>query len=37
VIVEEAGSASFTAPAGYTELERRSYGDSELILLRRTA
>lgn len=33
VVVEEAASAKFTAPDGYQELERRSYGDSELIFL----
>jgi 16S rRNA (guanine966-N2)-methyltransferase len=33
VVVEEAASAKFTAPAGYQELERRSYGDTELIFL----
>jgi 16S rRNA (guanine966-N2)-methyltransferase len=34
-IVEEATTAKFSAPAGYTELERRTYSDSELIFLRR--
>ena len=34
VVVEEAASAAFAAPDGYTELERRSYGESELIFLR---
>jgi 16S rRNA (guanine966-N2)-methyltransferase len=33
--VEEATSAAFAAPDGYTELERRNYGDSDLIFLRR--
>ena len=33
VVVEEVASAKFTAPDGYQELERRSYGDSELIFL----
>jgi 16S rRNA (guanine966-N2)-methyltransferase len=37
VVVEEAISASFAAPDGYAELERRGYGDSELIFLRRAA
>jgi 16S rRNA (guanine966-N2)-methyltransferase len=36
VVVEEATSAAFAAPDGYTELARRSYGDSELIFLRKT-
>jgi 16S rRNA (guanine966-N2)-methyltransferase len=35
VIVEEAATAKFSTPAGYTELERRTYGDSELVFLRR--
>ena len=34
VVVEEAASAAFAAPDGYPELERRSYGESELIFLR---
>ncbi len=33
VVVEEATSAAFAAPDGYTELERRSYGDSRADLL----
>jgi 16S rRNA (guanine966-N2)-methyltransferase len=37
VVVEEATSATFAAPDGYTELERRNYADSELIFLRRAA
>jgi 16S rRNA (guanine966-N2)-methyltransferase len=36
VVVEEAADATFAAPAGYEELERREYGDSELIFLQRT-
>ena len=35
VVVEEATEARFTAPEGYAELERRAYGESELIFLRR--
>ncbi len=34
VVVEEATSAAFATPDGYTELERRGYGESELIFLR---
>ena len=34
VIVEEAAKAGFTAPQGFTQLERRSYDDSALIVLR---
>jgi 16S rRNA (guanine966-N2)-methyltransferase len=34
VIVEESAKAGFTAPQGFTQLERRSYDDSALIVLR---
>jgi len=34
VVVEEAADAGFTPPAGYAELERRRYDDSELVFLR---
>jgi 16S rRNA (guanine966-N2)-methyltransferase len=34
VVVEEAAEAGFTAPAGFVELERRRYDDTELIFLR---
>jgi 16S rRNA (guanine966-N2)-methyltransferase len=34
IVVEEAADASFLAPAGFTELERRSYGDTEFVVLR---
>jgi len=37
VVVEESTAAKFAAPLGYTELERRDYGDSELVFLRRDA
>ena len=33
-VVEEAADAGFTAPAGFEELERRTYDDTELIFLR---
>jgi 16S rRNA (guanine966-N2)-methyltransferase len=33
-VVEEAASASFTAPAGFDELERRRYDDTALLVLR---
>jgi len=36
VIVEEALSAEFVCPAGFDELERRAYGDTEFVLMRRT-
>lgn len=34
IVVEEATSAHFTAPDGFTELERRSYDDTEFVILR---
>jgi 16S rRNA (guanine966-N2)-methyltransferase len=34
IVVEEAASAEFAAPAGFDELERRRYDDTALILLR---
>jgi 16S rRNA (guanine966-N2)-methyltransferase len=34
VVVEEAADAGFTAPNNFTELERRTYDDSELVFLR---
>ena len=34
IVVEEAADAGFTAPAGFEELERRGYDDTELIFLR---
>ena len=34
IVVEEATKAKFTAPEGFTELERRSYDDTEFVLLR---
>ena len=33
-VVEETASASFTAPAGFDELERRCYDDTALLVLR---
>jgi 16S rRNA (guanine966-N2)-methyltransferase len=36
VVVEEAADAAFTAPEGFTELERRAYDDTELVFLRLT-
>jgi 16S rRNA (guanine966-N2)-methyltransferase len=35
IVVEEAVSAKFAAPEGFEDCERRTYGDTELILLRR--
>jgi 16S rRNA (guanine966-N2)-methyltransferase len=35
VVAEESVAAKFAAPEGYAELERRDYGESELIFLRR--
>ncbi|HLH96902.1 MAG TPA: 16S rRNA (guanine(966)-N(2))-methyltransferase RsmD [Xanthobacteraceae bacterium] len=37
VVVEESVEADFTPPAGFTQLERRSYDDTELIFLRADA
>ena len=34
IVVEEATEASFAAPAGFEELERRAYDDTEFVLLR---
>jgi len=34
VVVEEAADAELTAPAGYEELERRSYDDTMVVFLR---
>ncbi|HEY4406971.1 MAG TPA: 16S rRNA (guanine(966)-N(2))-methyltransferase RsmD [Xanthobacteraceae bacterium] len=36
IVVEEAADASFAPPAGFAELERRRYDDTELIFLRGT-
>jgi 16S rRNA (guanine966-N2)-methyltransferase len=36
IVVEEAVDAGFTAPAGFAEIERRRYDDTELIFLRGT-
>jgi 16S rRNA (guanine966-N2)-methyltransferase len=36
VVVEEATDAGFTPPAGFAEIERRRYDDTELIFLRAT-
>jgi len=34
-VIEEAADAAFTAPGGFTELERRAYDDTEIVILRR--
>jgi 16S rRNA (guanine966-N2)-methyltransferase len=34
VVVEEAADAGFKAPEGFEELERRTYDDTEFVLLR---
>jgi 16S rRNA (guanine966-N2)-methyltransferase len=34
VVVEEAAEAAFIAPESFEEIERRSYGESELVFLR---
>ena len=35
-VVEEAADAGFTPPAGFAELERRRYDDTEFVILRAT-
>jgi 16S rRNA (guanine966-N2)-methyltransferase len=37
VVVEEAKAAALVAPAGFTELERRAYDDTEFVFLRAVA
>ena len=34
-VVEEAADSKFSAPGGFSELERRSYDDTEFVFLRR--
>ena len=34
VVVEDAAGAEFVAPAGFAELERRHYGETQFIFLR---
>jgi 16S rRNA (guanine966-N2)-methyltransferase len=34
IVVEEATKAKFTGPEGFAELERRSYDDTEFVMLR---
>jgi len=34
LVVEEAKAAAFAAPAGFAELERRAYDDTEFVVLR---
>jgi 16S rRNA (guanine966-N2)-methyltransferase len=34
IVVEEATDAAFTSPAGFEELERRRYDDTEVVFLR---
>ena len=34
IVAEEASDAGFTAPEGFSELERRKYDDTELVFLR---
>ena len=34
LVVEEDRRAGFEAPAGFTETQRRSYGDTELVFLK---
>jgi 16S rRNA (guanine966-N2)-methyltransferase len=37
IVLEEAADAAFAAPAGFQELERRRYDDTEFIVMRRSA
>jgi 16S rRNA (guanine966-N2)-methyltransferase len=37
IVVEEAGEATFTPPEGFDGIERRDYGDTQLIFLRLTS
>jgi 16S rRNA (guanine966-N2)-methyltransferase len=34
IVVEEAAASGFAAPAGFAEIERREYGDTQLVFLR---
>ena len=34
IVVEEASESGFASPAGFDEIERRKYGDTQLIFLR---
>ncbi|MEA3026111.1 MAG: rRNA (guanine966-N2)-methyltransferase, partial [Alphaproteobacteria bacterium] len=34
IVVEEAADAAFAPPEGFEEIERREYGDTQLIFLR---
>ena len=34
VVVEEAADVDFTAPAGFEEIERREYGDTQVVFLK---
>jgi len=36
VVVEEAVDSKFAPPDGFEEIERRDYGDTQLIFLRHT-
>jgi len=36
IVVEESASAAFSAPEGFTEIERRRYDDTEFVVLKRT-
>jgi len=35
IVVEEASDAGFAPPAGFDEIERRDYGDAQLVFLKR--
>jgi 16S rRNA (guanine966-N2)-methyltransferase len=36
IVVEEAKKSAFTAPESFAEIERRSYDDTEFVVLRLT-
>ena len=36
VVVEEAADAGFAAPDGFEEIERRDYGDTQVVFLRKS-
>src|SRR3954469_8554462 len=37
IVVEEAADTSFSAPAGFKEIERRKYGDTQVVFLKLVA
>jgi 16S rRNA (guanine966-N2)-methyltransferase len=37
IVIEETAAAEFAAPAGFQEIERREYGDTQLVFLKAVA